>query len=329
MNLLDIYSDDFPLFIEELINTPEFKRLENVGMNCGCEYTSFPIFAKGKEYTRYKHSIGVALIIWHFTKDIKQSIAGLLHDISSPVFAHVVDFLNGDHENQESTEEKTEEIIENSKEIQKILKKYNLTTKDVYDYHMYPIADNDSPLLSADRLEYTLGNAFYYDFKSMDELKDMYDDLVVSKNEFGQDEISFKSLDKATEFASVSILNSKVYTADYDRFSMQYLADLLKLAVDKNIITLDDLYTTEDEVILKLERDEELNSKFKEFKGFSKILTSKEKPNHGYWVNIPAKRRYINPRVASLGRVTDLSENLSKEINDFLKVDFNIWLSGE
>ena len=329
MNLLDIYSDDFPLFIEELINTPEFRRLENVGMNCGCEYTSFPIFAKGKEYTRYKHSIGVALIIWHFTKDIKQSIAGLLHDISSPVFAHVVDFLNGDHENQESTEEKTEEIIENSKEIQKILKKYNLTTKDVYDYHMYPIADNDSPLLSADRLEYTLGNAFYYDFKSMDELKDMYDDLVVSKNEFGQDEISFKSLDKATEFASVSILNSKVYTADYDRFSMQYLADLLKLAVDKNIITLDDLYTTEDEVILKLERDEELNSKFKEFKGFSKILTSKEKPNHGYWVNIPAKRRYINPRVASLGRVTDLSENLSKEINDFLKVDFNIWLSGK
>ena len=329
MNLLDIYSDDFPLFIEELINTPEFRRLENVGMNCGCEYTSFPIFAKGKEYTRYKHSIGVALIIWHFTKDIKQSIAGLLHDISSPVFAHVVDFLNGDHENQESTEEKTEEIIENSEEIQKILKKHNLTTKDVYDYHMYPIADNDSPLLSADRLEYTLGNAFYYDFKSMDELKDMYDDLVVSKNEFGQDEISFKSLDKATEFASVSILNSKVYTADYDRFSMQYLADLLKLAVDKNIITLDDLYTTEDEVILKLERDEELNSKFKEFKGFSKILTSKEKPNHGYWVNIPAKRRYINPRVDSLGRVTDLSENLSKEINDFLKVDFNIWLSGK
>ena len=329
MNLLDIYSDDFPLFIEELINTPEFRRLENVGMNCGCEYTSFPIFAKGKEYTRYKHSIGVALIIWHFTKDIKQSIAGLLHDISSPVFAHVVDFLNGDHENQESTEEKTEEIIENSEEIQKILKKYNLTTKDVYDYHMYPIADNDSPLLSADRLEYTLGNAFYYDFKSMDELKDMYDDLVVSKNEFGQDEISFKSLDKATEFASVSILNSKVYTADYDRFSMQYLADLLKLAVDKNVITLDDLYTTEDEVILKLERDEKLNSKFKEFKGFSKILTSKEKPNHGYWVNIPAKRRYINPRVASLGRVTDLSENLSKEINDFLKVDFNIWLSGK
>ena len=144
MNLFDIYSEDFPEFLNELIETKEFQRLKNVGMNCGCEYTSFPIFKRGKEYTRYDHSIGVSLIIWHFTKDIKQSIAGLLHDISSPVFAHVIDFLNGDHETQESTEEKTEEIIENSVEIQNILKKYNLTTKDVYDYHMYPVADNYS-----------------------------------------------------------------------------------------------------------------------------------------------------------------------------------------
>ncbi|MCC3867209.1 HD domain-containing protein [Terrisporobacter mayombei] len=329
MNLIDIYSKDFPVFIKELINTTEFKRLSNVGMNCGCEYTSFPIFSKGKNYTRYNHSIGVSLIIWHFTKDIKQSIAGLLHDISSPVFAHVIDFLNGDHETQESTEEKTEEIIENSIEIQEILKKYNLSTKDVYDYHMYPIADNNSPLLSADRLEYTLGNAFYYGFKSMEEIRDMYDDLVVSINEFGQSEISFSTLDKAIEFTSVSIENSKVYTCNTDRFSMQYLADLLKLAIKKRVISMKDLYTVEDEVIAKLKKDKELKSKWNDFTNLSQIFTSKEKPECGYWVNIPAKKRYINPQVVSKGRVSILSENLSKEIDNFLNVDFNIWLSGK
>lgn len=328
MNLIDIYSKDFPDFIKELINTPEFKRLINVGMNCGCEYTSFPIFSKGKNYTRYEHSIGVALIIWHFTKDIKQSIAGLLHDISSPVFAHVIDFLNGDHETQESTEEKTEEIIANSMEIQEILKKYNLSTKDVYDYHMYPIADNDSPLLSADRLEYTLGNAFYYGFKSMEEIRDMYEDLVVSINEFGQSEISFSTLDKAIEFTCVSIENSKVYSSNVDRFAMQYLADLLKLAVNKRVISMKDLYTVEDQVISKLKKDEELKSMWKNFTKLSQIFTSKEKPKYGYWVNIPAKKRYINPQIVSQGRVSNLSKNLSKEINDFLNVDFNIWLSG-
>lgn len=329
MNLIDIYSKDFPDFIKELINTPEFKRLSNVGMNCGCEYTSFPIFSNGKDYTRYEHSIGVALIIWHFTKDIKQSIAGLLHDISSPVFAHVIDFLNGDHETQESTEEKTEEIIANSMEIQEILKKYNLSTKDVYDYHMYPIADNDSPLLSADRLEYTLGNAFYYDFKSMEEIRDMYEDLVVSVNEFGQSEISFSTLDKAIEFTCVSIENSKVYSSNVDRFAMQYLADLLKLAVNKRVISMKDLYTVEDQVISKLKKDEELKSMWKDFTKLSQIFTSKEKPEYGYWVNIPAKKRYINPQVVSHGRVSSLSKNLSKEIDDFLNINFNIWLSGK
>lgn len=329
MNLIDIYNKDFPDFIKELTNTPEFKRLSNVGMNCGCEYTSFPIFSKGKNYTRYEHSIGVGLIIWHFTKDIKQSIAGLLHDISSPVFAHVIDFLNGDHETQESTEEKTEEIIANSMEIQEILKKYNLSTKDVYDYHMYPIADNDSPLLSADRLEYTLGNAFYYGFKSMEEIRDMYEDLVVSINEFGQSEISFSTLDKAIEFTCVSIENSKVYSSNVDRFAMQYLADLLKLAVNKRVISMKDLYTVEDQVISKLKKDEELKSMWKNFTKLSQIFTSKEKPEYGYWVNIPAKKRYINPQVVSQGRVSSLSKNLSKEIDDFLNIDFNIWLSGK
>ena len=329
MNLFDIYSEDFPEFLNELIETKEFQRLKNVGMNCGCEYTSFPIFKRGKEYTRYDHSIGVSLIIWHFTKDIKQSIAGLLHDISSPVFAHVIDFLNGDHETQESTEEKTEEIIENSVEIQNILKKYNLTTKDVYDYHMYPIADNDSPLLSADRLEYTIGNGYYYNFKSMNDLKEIYNDLVVSKNEFGEDEISFSTLDKALEFTHVAMENSKVYTSNEDRFSMQYLADLLKLAVDKNIITLDDLYTVEDDVIIKLQQDNELKSMWNDFRNFSKTITSVDNPRDGYWVNIPAKRRYINPQVSGIGRVSNLSEELAKEIEDFLKVDFNIWLSGK
>jgi len=329
LNLLNIYSQDIPQFVEEIINTTEFKRLKNVGMNCGCEYTSFPIFAKGKNYTRYDHSIGVALIIWHFTKDIKQSIAGLLHDISSPAFAHVIDFLNGDHENQESTEEKTEEIIENSAEIQKILKKYNLTTKDVYDYHMYPIADNDSPLLSADRLEYTIGNAFYYGFRSLEELKEIYDDLSVSKNELGEDEISFNSLDKAVNFTHAALLNSKVYASDIDRFSMQYLADLLKLAVDKKVININDLYSIESEVIIKLEKDSQLKAMWDEFRSFSQVLTNKTKPDKGYWVNIPAKRRYINPYVISQGRVATLSSECAKDIEEFLNVDFNIWLSGK
>ena len=107
-------------------------------------------------YSTLTHSVGVALIIWNFTHDKKQTLSGLFHDIATPTFKHCIDFLNGDSETQESTEEKTEEIIKNSKEISFLLARDNIKIEEVSDYHIYPIADNDTPKLSADRLEYTL-----------------------------------------------------------------------------------------------------------------------------------------------------------------------------
>lgn len=50
-------------------------------------------------------------------------------------------------------------MIASSPELMALLDKSGLTLDDVDDYHRYPIADNDSPRLSADHSEYTLGNA--------------------------------------------------------------------------------------------------------------------------------------------------------------------------
>ena len=72
------------------------------------------------------HSVGVALIIWNFTKDKKQTLAGLFHDIATPIFKHCIDFMNGDYETQESTEELTTCIIKNSKEIMALLERDNI-----------------------------------------------------------------------------------------------------------------------------------------------------------------------------------------------------------
>ena len=45
----------------------------------------------------------------------------LFHDIATPVFKHCIDFMNGDSENQESTEEKTESILRSSKKLKQLL----------------------------------------------------------------------------------------------------------------------------------------------------------------------------------------------------------------
>ncbi|MFR6041621.1 MAG: hypothetical protein ACLUHL_09610, partial [Dysosmobacter welbionis] len=90
---------------------------------------------------------------------------------------------------QESTEARTAELIETSPELQALLKEYGLTTEDVADYHRYPIADNDSPQLSADRLEYTLGDLRCYGFAGADALRVFYEDLTVWRDESGRPEL--------------------------------------------------------------------------------------------------------------------------------------------
>ena len=235
-----LYHPEIPEFLRRLAETPPMARLRQVGMNCGCEYTSFPRFAGWVPYSRFDHSVGVGLIVWHFTGDLRQSAAGLLHDAATPAFAHVVDFLHGDHLHQESTEARTAELIETSPELQALLKEYGLTTEDVADYHRYPIADNDSPQLSADRLEYTLGDLRCYGFAGADALRVFYEDLTVWRDESGRPELAFRTRETACAFTEASLQTAQVYVADEDRFAMQALADLLRDAVNRQVLTVSD-----------------------------------------------------------------------------------------
>ncbi|MFR5684848.1 MAG: HD domain-containing protein, partial [Clostridia bacterium] len=179
-----VLSDEIPDFLYDYINTPAMQRIGKIGCGCGTDYTK--IFNNKFFYSNLDHSIGVALIIWNFTKDKKRTIAGLFHDISTPVFKHCIDFMNGDHETQESTEELTTYMIKNSKEIMELLERDNIKVNEVDDYHIYPIADNDTPKLSADRLEYTLANGLYFKVVwDVQKIKEIYSNIEIQINEDG------------------------------------------------------------------------------------------------------------------------------------------------
>lgn len=325
MEVLKIYHEDIPDFILEIAQTKEMKRLQGIGMNCGCEYTKFSEYCNILPSSRYTHSIGVGLIVWHFTKDIKQAIAGLLHDISTPAFSHVIDFLNNDHEKQESTEEQTYTIINESAEIQEILHRYQLQTDDVADYHKYPIADNDGPRLSADRLEYTLGNFYYRRLCSITEIKGMYDDLVIQLNEDNVEEMVFTDKRIAKEFTVKALDNSYYYVSNEDRFAMQYLADMLKCAWKRGVIEESDLYQNEEHVISLLVKDNVMKARWEAFTSFQEICLFSEKQSF-YSVKINAKKRYINPLVNNQ-RIMDIAKEVNEQVQKFLDQDFNVWLS--
>lgn len=323
-----IYHREIPPFLREFSAAPPMARLKDVGMNCGCEYTHFPRFAGIGPYSRYDHSLGVALIVWHFTGDRKQALAGLFHDIGTPVFAHVVDFLNGDHLRQESTEAGTAERITASPELCALLERYGLTVEQAADYHRYPIADNPSPALSADRLEYTLGNALNYGFADMGQLRGFYEDLTVGEDEAGRPELVFSTPETAAAFTRTALRNARVYVADEDRFAMQSLADLLRLALDQGVLRREELWGTEGPVIQKLAADPVCGPVWRRFCGWSRILRSAECPGDG-WLRVDAKKRWIDPLVRGMGRVSQWDMEVREQMERFWDLDFSQWLSAE
>ena len=123
------------------------------------------------------------------------------------------------------------------------------------DYHRYPVADNDPPRLSADRLDYTCGNAVNFSLASREELAELFADLRVGKNEFGETELVFRDEEKAARFAALALECSRIYVCDEDRYAMQRLAELLRAALEAGVIGEDDLASTETAVIEKLLSD--------------------------------------------------------------------------
>ena len=113
----DILEPNFPDWLNDYINTKELLKQQYISVTCGTIYSD--LFESNFFFSSLDHSVAVALIIWHFTHDKKQTLSGLFHDIATPAFKHCVDFLNGDYINQESTEDLTSTIIKNSNEITK------------------------------------------------------------------------------------------------------------------------------------------------------------------------------------------------------------------
>ena len=330
--LSGLYHWEIPSLLAEMARTQSLLRLGQVGMNCGCEYTAFPRFANGRSYSRLEHSLGVGLIVWHFTGDPAQAAAGLLHDIATPTFAHVVDFLRGDYLTQEATEDGTRGRIAGSPEIQRILAAHGLTTDDVADYHRYPIADNDSPRLSADRLEYSLGNALRWGFLTREEIGEIYGDLRVSVNEEGAPELAFRSPALAARFARAALACSKVYVSDADRYAMQILSELLAQALKAGALSPADLELTEPELVAKLEASP-LAADWQRFRGLhcmTKRYTGDGVPPDGRpWRQIQAKKRRIDPLAAGYGRVSAFDPAFAADLVAFLAEPQTEWLLGE
>ncbi len=318
----NILSDEIPEFLYDYIDTPEMQKQSGINVACGIYYSKLYDVTW---FSSLDHSIAVALIIWNFTKDKKQTLAGLFHDIATPSFKHCIDFLNKDYEKQESTEELTTEILKKSKKIMKLLERDNIKLEEIDNYHIYPIADNETPRLASDRLEYTLSNGLGTVAKiwDLEDVKEIYDNIEVQKNEDGLLELGFKDKKIAEKFVHAMSKLSSLYIRPETKFSMQFIADSLKKMSEKNLISIKDLYNlSEKEIINKIENCKlgNISKCFKLWENATNVYESDEKVNNKYCVNIDKiKIRYINPLVKNNGKYVRIKDVSNEAKNDIEK----------
>jgi uncharacterized protein len=246
--ILELYSREEAKFLFPFLEAKVLQRLADISQNCGTGYCKFYKYAFN--HSRLDHSLGVALIIRNFTKDKKQALAGLFHDVSHSVFSHVGDFLLGDQENQESSEQYTTKLLQEDTTIIRELEHLGISLDEVDDYTQYSIADNPGPKLSADRLEYTLSTAINLQTKTFQKVGEIYNNLEVIKNQEGQDELGFSSPEIAEEFALLSLQHDASCFSSYESTVAQsFLAEILRKMLEKGPAFLEHLLGKMDEHI--------------------------------------------------------------------------------
>ena len=235
--------------------------------------------------------------------------------------------MNGDSETQESTEERTTDIIRNSKEIMTLLGRDGIKLEEVNDYKIYPIADNDTPKLSADRFEYTFSSGLtFFRVWELDKVRKMYNNVVVAKNEDGIDELAFKDKEICEEYVDTISRLWPEWVSDKDRTVMQFLADMCKSMNNAGYLTIDDLYTlSENEIISKFLNcdDAYLSDSFKKFQNADTVHQSNDLVEGKYYVNIKAKTRYVVPLVLTESgtiRINQISKKANDEITTYLNI---------
>jgi len=295
--LLKYYLDklgykNIPEFLNKYLEVPSLIRLKKIGYFCGMDYASKDIYNFTEYISRFDHSLTVALLVYKLTKDKTATLAGLFHDIASPCFSHVIDYMNKDYENQESTEKYTEEILKKDMLLNKYLKEDKIDINNIINFKKYTIVDNDRPKLCADRIDGVILTGIGWT-KNIDinDIDRIINDLCIYKNEYNEDEIGFKSNAVALKILEVSKSIDIYCHSNEDNYMMELLAEIAKYCINHNYISYEDLYNyNEDELfnLFKSKNDNELNKLISEFENI--------KINEIPIINIPnIKIRNLNP----------------------------------
>jgi hypothetical protein len=277
----------------ELIEAPEMQRLKGIG-----QFGMPPHLLPLPSYSRFEHSLGVMLLLRHLDASLEEQTAGLLHDVSHTAFSHTVDWVYGTETEENHQDEALERIILNSS-LPPILERHGFEARRMADQNLFPLLEQEAPLLCADRVDYTLREmALYSDPENVPFIRDS---LIVFDSR-----IVFNNHEAAGIFAKdyMDLQRGHWGNALY-KTRWRLLANALKLGIKEGTIVYDDFYTDDATVLEKLRKSKHPDV-IRNFELLERDFEVVEDPNGPF--ETKKKFRYVDPGFVENGRVYSYSE---------------------
>lgn len=244
---------NIPEFLNKYLTLPSLNRLKDVGYFCGMDYASSNIYNFKEYISRYMHSLSTSLLVYYLTKDKRYTLQALFHDISTPVFSHVIDYMNKDYIYQETTEEFTELILKSDKKLLEYLELDKIPLDNLVNFKFSTIVDSPRPKMCADRLDGIILNGSYWT-KTLNK-KDIFNIIKSTElyiNEESIPEIGFNNITAYNKVVETNDLTNIEMHSNYDNYMMELLANITRHLINKEYIKYEDLYFLTENKIFEL-----------------------------------------------------------------------------
>lgn len=297
MKIKDIIYGNFEIkepILVNLINSKPLQRLKRIEQY-GIPKELYPV----PGFSRYDHSMGVMLLLQKLRANVEEQVAGLLHDVSHTAFSHVVDWVVGGQAKEDYQDKNHKNVIYKS-EIPKILSNFGFDTKKVIDIEKYPLLEREIPDLCVDRVDYALREFYYWANQKI--VKLCVNNLMVFNKK-----LVFASKEPAEAFGRSYLKCQTKHWGGVETVLRYHLfSQVLKTAIEENIISMDDFHKDDNYIMKKLRIN-----KNPQIKKLLKVLSSKlnfEFTKQNPQLSLKKKFRYVDPEYLENGALYHLTE---------------------
>lgn len=271
--------------------------------------------------TRFEHSMGAMLIVRRLGGSVQEQIAALLHDVSHTAFSHVIDYVVDGHDDQSYHDEMKESYMATT-DLPEILARHAYDWTDFVDEEAFPLLEQPSPRLCADRIDYFLRDCVGLGLATQADIDRAVAHLVVVNGRIALDDLAV-----ARWFGDTFMQADDGSWANFREVGLYELtARAIRRGLVLGVIVEDDFWQT-DSVLwqtLRTHPDEQMQALLRQVSPETQFVWDAENPT--FWVS--TKLRAVDPDVwqdGELRPLTALDSDFSARRQDYLSRKQGAW----